>query len=164
MAYRLQALACALILVLAGCSRGPKTCAVCQRDECTGMAFRVTLESGKVVETCCPRCGLHYLESTREKARAFQATDFASGVWIDAQTAFFVSGSDVHACAHPQALRDAQGCCMLTTYDRCLPSLAAFHDRDAAVTFQKEHGGKLITFANLLSNPVLTENPAGGKS
>ena len=134
---------------MAGCGRGPKTCAICQRDECKGMAFRVTLESGKTVETCCPRCGLHYLEVNHQQARALEATDFATGHWVDATNAVFVSDSDMHPCAEMNAMRDAQGCCMMKTYDRCLPSLVAFADKDQATTFQKAHGGQIITFQSI---------------
>ncbi len=145
---------CALLLglcwlMLTGCARGPQTCAVCDRDECTGMGFRVTLESGKTITTCCPRCGLHYGAS--QKVRAYGATDFSTGQSFDAAAATFVSGSDVHPCSRPGAMRDAQGCCAMTTYDRCLPSLVAFREREAAVAFQKKHGGELITFAELVS-------------
>ena len=37
-------------MMVAGCTRGAKVCAVCQRDECRAMAFRITLENGKKVE------------------------------------------------------------------------------------------------------------------
>ena len=134
------------VVVAAGCSRSPQMCAVCQRAECKGMAFRVILEDGKVVETCCPRCGLHYLESTHQQARKMEATDFATGNWVDAATAIYVSDSDMHPCAELQTLRDPQGCCLLKTYDRCLPSLVAFAAKDQAVTFQKSHGGQIVSF------------------
>ena len=138
-----------LALLLVGCSRGGKVCAVCQRDECKAMAFRMTLDNGKTVETCCPRCGVHYLESSGQHARALEATDFATGHWLDATKATFVSGSDVRGCAMPEPRRDAQGCCMYLQYDRCLPSLVAFADKPAAVEFQKQHGGEIVEFRNL---------------
>ena len=113
------------------------------------MAFRMTLDNGKTVETCCPRCGLHYLEANRQHARTLEATDFATGDWLDATKAVFVSGSDVRPCAMPSAQRDAQGCCMYLQYDRCLPSLVAFADKPAATEFQKQHGGDVLAFAEL---------------
>src|SRR5438876_4528069 len=84
-----------LTLWVAACGRAHKVCAVCNRDECTGMAFRMTLENGRAVETCCAHCAMHYLESNKQRAKVLQATDFASGQWIDATKAVFVSGSDV---------------------------------------------------------------------
>jgi len=98
------------------------------------MAFRVTLENGKVVETCCPRCALHYLETNH---------------LIAASRAIFVSDSDVHPRATPETRRDPQGCCMMKTYDRCLPSLVAFAGKDDAAVFQKEHGGQLVAFQEI---------------
>ena len=133
-------------VVAAGCSKSTRMCAVCNREECNGLTFRVTLENGKVVETCCPRCGLHYLESTHQRARKMEATDFATGNWVDAANAVYVSDSNVHPCAELQTLRDPQGCCMLKTYDRCLPSLVAFAATEPAATFQKAHGGQIVGF------------------
>lgn len=132
------------VALLAGCARSGRTCAVCDRDECKGMAFRVTLENGKTVETCCPRCALHYLEVNHLKARQMEATDFATGTWVDATHAVFVSDSNVHPCATLETRRDPQGCCMTKTYDRCLPSLVAFAGKDQAAAFQKDHGGQLV--------------------
>jgi hypothetical protein len=158
MEQRTQALALifSVVVLLAGCSRGAKVCAVCQRDECKAMAFRVTLESGKTVETCCPRCGMHYVESMKQPARRYEATDFATGRWIDATTAAFVSGSDMKGCAMPVTQRDAQGCCMYVAYDRCLPSLLVFADRAAAVDFQRQHGGDVLAFTELSAKKPAT--------
>ena len=139
------------VVLVAGCTKSPRVCAVCDRAECKGMAFRVTLENGKVVETCCPRCALHYLESNHQQARTMEATDFATGHWVDATHAVYVSDSDVHPCAEMNTMRDPQGCCLMKTYDRCLPSLIVFRDRAAAVDFQRQHGGKLQTFQEIPS-------------
>ncbi|HVM60758.1 MAG TPA: nitrous oxide reductase accessory protein NosL [Verrucomicrobiae bacterium] len=137
------------LAMAAGCAKSPHVCAVCQREECTGMAFRMTLENGKVVETCCPRCAMHYLENNHQKAVKMEATDMATGRWIDATTAVYLSDSDMHPCAEMQSMRDPQGCCLMKTYDRCLPSLVAFADKDQAATFQKTHGGQIVAFASI---------------
>ena len=139
------------LALVAGCARSGRTCAVCNREECKGMAFRLTLENGKTIETCCPRCGLHYLETNHLTARTMEATDFATGHWVDASRAVFVSDSNVHPCATPETRRDPQGCCMMKTYDRCLPSLVAFAGKDEATTFQKDHGGQLVAFQEIPS-------------
>ncbi len=136
------------MVLLSACSRGAKVCAVCQRDECKAMAFRITRDDGKIVETCCARCGLHYLESSKPPRRV-EATDFATGHWIDAAMAMLVSGSDMRGCAMPETRRDSQGCCMYMAYDRCLPSLIAFESRDAAAAFTKKHGGDLAAWEQL---------------
>jgi nitrous oxide reductase accessory protein NosL len=75
-----------------------------------------------------------------------EATDFATGNWVEATHAVYVSDSDVHPCATLEARRDPQGCCMAKTYDRCLPSLVAFATKDQAAVFQKDHGGQLVGF------------------
>lgn len=134
------------VVVVTGCTKSPRMCPVCDRDECKGMAFRVTLENGKVVETCCARCGLHYLETNHQRARKMEATDFATGRWVDAANAMYVSGSDMHPCAELQSMRDPQGCCLMKTYDRCLPSLVAFAAKEQAMAFQQSHGGQLVGF------------------
>ena len=134
------------VVVAAGCSKSTRMCAVCNGEECKGLAFRVTLENGKVVETCCARCGLHYLESTHHRARKMEATDFVTGSWVDAANAIYVSDSDVHPCTEVQSMRDPQGCCLMKTYDRCLPSLVAFATKEPATAFQKSHGGQLVGF------------------
>lgn len=146
------ALILGVALLLGGCSRGGKVCAVCQREECKAMAFRMTLDNGKTIETCCPRCGLHYIESNKQHAGALEATDFATGYWLDATRAVFVSGSDMRPCAMPESRRDAQGCCMYLQYDRCLPSLVAFADKPAAVEFQKQHGGEIVALDKLAAH------------
>jgi len=137
------------VALVAGCARSQRVCAVCDREECQGMAFRMTLENGRTVETCCPRCALHYLEANHLTARKMEATDFATGTWVDATRAVYVSGSDVHPCAALETRIDPQGCCMTKTYDRCLPSLVAFAAKDQAAAFQKNHGGQLVVFQEI---------------
>ena len=115
----------------------------------------MTLANGKTVQTCCPRCGLHYLNINHQTAKTLQATDYTSGQWIDATKALYVSGSDVSHCGMVDVHRDAYGCCAIKDYDRCLPSLIAFVTLDAAQAFQKQHGGSLVTFAQLQADQPL---------
>jgi len=137
------------VALLVGCARSRSVCAVCNRAECRSMAFRITLKNGRTVETCCPRCGLHYLEANHVAARKLEATDFATGRWIDAEQAIYVSASDVHPCATSENRLDPQGCCLTKAYDRCLPSLVAFAEKDQAEAFQKNHGGQLVAFQQI---------------
>lgn len=140
---------CIVLGALVSCSRTHHRCEVCQRDECTELAFRVTLEGGKTIHTCCPRCGLHYAKTSPQAPRTYQATDYTGKEWIDATKAVYVSGSDVSHCASKEIKRDAQGCCLVKGFDRCLPSLIAFTERADAESFQKKHGGELVTFDEL---------------
>lgn len=141
----------AMMVLALSCSHAAHKCQVCDRDECRGLVFRVTLEGEGAVETCCPRCGLHYAISKNKKATAFGATDFASGQRIDATKAAYVSGSNVSPCANPEARRDAFGCCAVKGFDRCMPSLIAFATRADAKSFQKQHGGDLQTWELIFS-------------
>jgi hypothetical protein len=131
-----------------GCQRGPAHCAVCDRAECQAVAFRVTLPAGRKVETCCARCGLHYLNANSAATRA-EATDFPTGHWMDAGAAYYVSGSDVHPCASMKTQRDAQGCCVFKGYDRCLPSLVAFANEADARSFARQNGGTVTDWKTL---------------
>jgi hypothetical protein len=141
---------CVVALAAASCGRSEKSCAVCQRAECKGLAFRVELSSIKTVETCCPRCALHYLKTENVRARQLWASDYTSGKWIDATKAIYVSGSDVMHCAPTmEARRDAFGCCAFKDFDRCLPSVIAFVDANAAREFSKAHGGEIVAFEKL---------------
>jgi nitrous oxide reductase accessory protein NosL len=137
------------VLLVAACDRSPRTCSVCRREECTGFTYRMTLDDGKKVEACCARCGLTYLERHHVHPRRVEATDFASGRWIDGTRAIYVSGSDMSHCPVREGRRDTFGCCALKGYDRCLPSLLAFESRGAAETFRARHGGDLVTCAQL---------------
>lgn len=142
---RIVILICALALLAISCGQSHKVCAVCQRDECAGFTFRVKLEDGKQIETCCPRCGMWYVKSAGQRAREMWATDFDSGKRIDATKAAYVSGSDVSYCSQTETRRDGYGCCFYKGFDRCQPSLIAFESAAAAQVFQKQHGGELLT-------------------
>lgn len=92
---------------------------------------------------------MHYVSTAKQQARAWQATDYAGGQWLDATKAVFVEGSDVNHCASMEVRRDAQGCCMIKGFDRCMPSLIAFAAQDDAQSFQKQHGGTLQTWEQI---------------
>ena len=109
----------------------------------------MVLPDGKQMETCCPRCGLHYLAVHHLTAKSIEATDYPTGKFIAGEPATFVNGSDVAACAAPEIRRDAYGCCAVKGYDRCLPSVIAFQERRAAVAFAHKHGGQLMTLGEL---------------
>jgi hypothetical protein len=141
----------ALATLAVACARHAAECGQCGRAECKSLAFDIRLTNGKVVQTCCPRCGLHYLSGSHPPVAALAVKDFDTAARIDANTAFYVDGSDVHPCtsmAGPEPM-DERGCCMKTEYDRCLPSLIAFGSKAKAETFAEEHGGTVKAFAEL---------------
>ena len=140
---------CFLVVTALSCSRAHQSCPVCQRETCRGFAFQITLANGKTLKTCCPRCGLEYLNDSKLRAQSLQATDFASGRWIDASQAVYVSGSDVSHCSMDEAHRDAYGCCYYKSFDRCEPSVLAFASKQEAADFIQQHHGRMIDYADL---------------
>jgi len=145
------ALATGLGFLASSCG-GPKFCGVCQREECRNLAFTIRLQDGKAVETCCPRCGLHYVEQEHPRVASLSVRDFDTALALDARNAFYVEGSDVTPCSSMQESsppRDERGCCMKQVYDRCLPSVLAFGSRERAESFAREHGGMVKTLAEI---------------
>lgn len=154
LASRLWALLMALALMLlsgSSCRQAAETCAQCERSECKNLAFTVELTGGKTIETCCARCGLHYLESEHPEVSGLTARDFDTSARLDATRAFFVEGSDVTPCVSMNARfpSDERGCCLSPVYDRCLPSLIAFSSRRRAGEFASVHGGSVKTLEEI---------------
>ena len=146
-AVLLSALACL------SCTAEAAGCVMCGRDECRNLSFTIHQTDGTKVETCCPRCALRYLERDKPDVARLEVKDFASARTLDARTAVYVEGSDVHPCAagHDGPPKDERGCCMKQVYDRCLPSALAFADRETAEAFARETGGFVTSF-NLLES------------
>jgi hypothetical protein len=140
-----------LAAVTAACFTQAKFCEECGRAECRNLSFDVRHQDGTMVQTCCPRCALHYLARPHPPLTSLAVRDFDTAGRIDATRAFYVEGSDVAPCSASAGSppRDERGCCTKTVYDRCLPSLLAFASRPKAETFAREHGGTIKTFADL---------------
>jgi nitrous oxide reductase accessory protein NosL len=139
-------------LLIAACAREQASCNQCGREECRNLAFAVYETSGKVEQTCCPRCALRYLAEERPQVSRLEVKAFDDATTLDATKAFYVEGSDAHPCAHPAGTNpptDERGCCLKTVYDRCEPSLVAFDDAAKAAAFAHDHGGFLRTWAHL---------------
>lgn len=133
------------------CALKEANCEQCGRTECRNMAFVIRHTDGREVKTCCPRCGLHYLETEHSPVAALSVHDFETGAAIDAERALYVEGSDITPClvAGKRPLRDASGCCADPVYDRCLPSLIAFRSKEEAAAFAREHGGAVRAFGEI---------------
>jgi hypothetical protein len=146
-----------VILILAtlasGCWRGSAVCPACERAECRNMAFTIHLANGKSVRTCCPRCGLHYINLHHPKVASLEVREFETADSLDATRAFYVEGSDVTPCtsASPSdsTPKDERGCCLNPVYDRCLPSLLAFARKQDAEAFARQHGGTVREFGEI---------------
>jgi hypothetical protein len=125
----------------------PNFCNICNRPIHRGMAFLVQTD-GHTEHACCPRCGMHYAVNHAGKVKKVWATDLNSGESIPAQTAYYDEGGNIEYCAaHGEAVqRQPQGV-SVRDYDRCLPTLVAFKTRAEAETYQKEHGGRVLDYA-----------------
>jgi nitrous oxide reductase accessory protein NosL len=122
-------------------------CDVCGRDLHPGMRAAVSLEQGERVDACCPRCALHLAATQPEKVARITVEDHATGASIDGRAAVYLEGSDVEGCASAgESTPREPGVPYERIFDRCLPSLVAFRAESDARAFQKEHGGRLLSF------------------
>jgi hypothetical protein len=131
-------------------SQAPGACDFCQRSVCQGTAYTVHLSFGRTKHACCPRCGIQFEKEHPGTARRTTVKDFATGKELRAQDAVFVEGSDFSHCKMGMMARDQEGASFTVCYDRCMPSVVAFADRKGAEEFESAHGGKLISFDQLL--------------
>ena len=130
----------------------PNFCNICNRPIHPGMSFLVQMV-GHTERACCPRCGMHYALNHPGKDHRLWATDMNSGKMIPAETAYYDEGGNINYCAtHGEAVqRQAQGV-SVRDYDRCLPTLVAFETRAEAETYQREHGGRVLNYAEALQS------------
>jgi ribosomal protein L24E len=130
----------------------PNLCNICGRQIHPGMSFVVETD-GRAEHACCPRCGMHFALSHHGKAQKLRATDMNSGKLIPAETAYYDEGGNINHCAaHGEAVeRQPQGV-SVRDYDRCLPTLVAFQTRAEAETYQKEHGGRVLSYSEALQS------------
>ena len=121
------------------------------------MAFTIQTADGRTVQTCCPRCGLHYIASEKLPVASLTVRDFETSTGLPAEGAFYVEGSDVAPCAMASSdssqPRDERGCCLKTVYDRCQPSVLAFATRRSAESFAREHGGDVKSLGEIRAGP-----------
>ncbi|OVE76962.1 hypothetical protein BVX98_03925 [bacterium F11] len=127
----------------------PGYCQICDRGSCSALKFGLTTKFGIPTRTCCPRCAIQYMK-THPGTKASFATDFKTGKKVDISKVTFVDGSDVRICHRHEAIQDEiRGNSAFTKWDRCLPSLIAFESEEDALSFQKDHGGKIQTMEEL---------------
>jgi nitrous oxide reductase accessory protein NosL len=154
----------AIILPAAGCQRldallGPSRCVLSNRPIHADVAVRVAVEGGPHGEACCLRCAITYAQQYRKRVRVLWVTDYATGRRLDPERATYVTGSDVNRCMGPpdQASAGRRETDMIV-WDRCSPSSIAFARRNDAEAFQRIHGGRIQTFAEVIgpANVVAT--------
>jgi hypothetical protein len=129
-------------------------CEVCHRSVQETTAYEIYLEDGTLQKTCCPRCGLRFQKGRTDVASA-EVTDFDTGQRFDANDAFFVEGSSVNLCHKKMVEEDRSGVQYQLAWDRCMPSLIAFKDRESAESFRRDYGGELKTYEEILREEEL---------
>jgi nitrous oxide reductase accessory protein NosL len=124
-----------------------RECEICGRAIHAGHESFVMLKTGKDVDTCCPRCALHYEQNHPGEVASLLVTDRGSGGKIDGRKAIYVEGSDEQTCVPASDMPPREpGAEYDRAFDRCLPSLVAFKEDSAARSFQAVHGGRLLTY------------------
>jgi hypothetical protein len=96
---------------------------------------------------------MHYALNHPGKVNKVWATDLNSGESMPAETAYYDEGGNIDYCAaRGEAVqRQPQGV-WVRNYDRCLPTLVAFKTRAEAEAYQREHGGRILNYAEAVES------------
>jgi hypothetical protein len=128
-------------------------CAICERPAMEGHASTVTLNDGKKIRICCPRCAFHYHQNHPGEVSSIALADRATGRIVEAARAVYVEGSDDRCCVPQDTdVPREPGVSYDRHYDRCLPNLAAFSHESAAREFLTQHGGRLLSYRSALES------------
>jgi len=127
-------------------------CALCGREVHHDMFANLTFKNGESEPACCLQCAITYEKQTGKKAEYITVTDYYSHETVDSQKAFFVIRSNISPCCNKEILRIPNGNALMLKYDRCLPSIIAFENKDNATKFMTEHGGTLETIQDIRSS------------
>lgn len=125
-----------------------QNCAACLRPVHLNTATKA-LVNGKPKEYCCPACAMSDRKQTGLDVKVLSLTEYTTGAVLHPETAFIVRGSDRNSCTHHEAPRGMDKQPVQAHFDRCSPSLLAFSTRDRAAAFAREHGGKVMPFADV---------------
>jgi len=97
--------------------------------------YELRFKDGTSQSTCSLACAAGLIRDNRKKIKTIRVADFLTGKLIDADKALILEGSDIPG---------------VMSYT----SRVAFPSREAALSMQKEHGGKIITFDEALENQL----------
>jgi len=128
-------------------------CPFCDRMVHPVTAYRLKVGE-HVVAACCPRCGMHaQVSQGQEKAGVAWATDVNTGESVPVESATYVEGADVQYCTHGDqpTTREPHGVAS-REYDRCLPTLVAFKKQEEAAAYQRQHGGRILSYSQALAS------------
>lgn len=137
------------LLPIGACRTQAATCAICgvAIPDVTRAVIRTG--DGTVSDVCDPRCALTLHEQTGTAVTLLSATDYNTGDVLDPPHAYYVTGSDVVPDAHQTPLRTSAADVAEQHWHRCVPSVLAFASANAAARFQQEHGGQVVSLAEL---------------
>jgi nitrous oxide reductase accessory protein NosL len=93
--------------------------------------YEIQWSDGTVTKTCGVQCGLTQQILHRQKYKSSVAKDYFSGNTFDAQTGYYVFGGRI--------------------VSDMAPGFIAFKLRTDAEEFQKESGGRVLSFSEALS-------------
>jgi nitrous oxide reductase accessory protein NosL len=128
-------------------------CDICGRPVYSDLKATVFLKGGGRIDACCARCALHFGTQRLGEVQRLTVDDTNTGENLDATEAAYVEGSEIEAC-HPASdapLREL-GVQYDLRFDRCLPSLLAFKSESEAGAFQKQHGGRVLSYAQAVES------------
>jgi len=135
---------------LLSCSRKAAQCPLCERDIHSHMQVSIK-HNGIPMKTCCMTCALTF-QKQEKNVQIVTATEFLTDKPIDPAKAIYVVDSDVSPCTQDpkvnKVLREPHSA-MYACFDRCAPGMLAFKSESDAMVFQKEHGGRVQSYAEL---------------
>jgi len=118
-----------------GWSIRPKLkCSMCSRAVKAQTVHILKLKENEVKLCCCSHCGLMLSKKIKDKVKLSYATDYETGEFVKAEEAYYVKDSDLIPC--------------------CVPSILAFATEEKAIAFQKENKGKVLTFEDIMAEPL----------
>ncbi len=130
-----------------------RQCDVCGRGIQSGHESIIVLKDGRELYTCCPRCALHHEQNNPRQVTGVQVSDHITGEKVRAQKAVYVEGSDERSCIPETSSPPREpGVAYRREYDRCVPSLVAFKDEEAARRFIASHGGRLLSYGQVIES------------
>lgn len=140
-----------VVLLMPGCQNRQESvriCSACQRPVHAHSAT-VGLLGDRKETFCCPACALAARSQEHRHLTVLELTDYRTGGKLRPDAAYVVAGSEVSMCAREAPVIDAEKRPHPVHFDRCLPSILAFPDREAAASFASEHGGRVARFDDL---------------
>jgi hypothetical protein len=130
-----------------------RECGICGRQVYPKMQATVFLKDSSRIVTCCPRCALHARAQRPSGVARIAVADYNTGETVSADQATFVEGSDVECCRpDPNSTPREPGVEYDLKFDRCLPGLHAFKSETAALDFQRQYHGRVLSFERALES------------